>query len=141
MSYSFEKNIIAAQDFEMGFWSYILDSEAENYYELIEYMGDECCYAFRKDMLFSYIFIFYLYSSELFDKSLEFTEEEIEYIEDNMGLFSPDESVPYNENKKLYKQLHEKVKPYYDEFISDLEENYKTLTFKDGTVIANIILS
>lgn len=141
MSYSFEKNIVAAPDFEMGIWGYTLDEDAENYDELLEKLDDEYCYAFRKDFLFSYIFIFYLYADDLFEETLEFTEEEAEYIEDNMGLFSPDESIPYEDNKKLYKQLQEKFEPYYDKFISDLVENYTTVTLEDGTTIANIILA
>lgn len=141
MSYSFEKNIVAAPDFEMGIWGYTLDEDAENYDELLEKLDDEYCYAFRKDLLFSYIFIFYLYADDLFEETLEFTEEEAEYIEDNMGLFSPDESIPYEDNKKLYKQLQEKFEPYYDKFISDLVENYTTVTLEDGTTIANIILA
>lgn len=140
MSYSFEKNIVAAPDFEMGIWGYTLDEDAENYDELLEKLDDEYCYAFRKDLLFSYIFIFYLYADDLFEETLEFTEEEAEYIEDNMGLFSPDESIPYEDNKKLYKQLQEKFEPYYDKFISDLVENYTTVTLEDGTTIANIVL-
>ena len=139
MSYSFEKNIVAVPDFEMGIWIYTLDEDAENYDEIVEQMDDEFCLAFRKNLLFSYIFLFYLYSDELFDEPLIFTEEEADYIEDNMGLFSPDESIPYEDNKKLYKQLQEKFEPYYDKFISDLVENYTTFTFEDGTTIANIV--
>lgn len=137
----FDDIAYALPDYESGFWMYCVDEDKEKAYAKIqEKLGNKVSfyYIFKKDVLFSYVYLFYYIGDMIFKEGLpfEFTEEEADYLDEYSGLFSPDESVPRQANEKLYNQLVNKLSSSYDKLMKETIENYPCLRLKDGSIIA-----
>ena len=90
---------------------------------------------FSRNVLFSYIYKIYPYHDLYYEKIIQFSDEETEFLDEMASLFNPDESIPHNTNQKCYKKIDSKVKPYFDQIMEKYTNRYYSITLDDGSII------
>ena len=124
---------------ETGVWGYMVDPGHKNFDAIRQTLKadpeEEFFAIFSKNVLFSYIYEIYPYHDLYYDKIIQFSDEETEFLDEMASLFNPDESTPRETNQKLYKKIDSKVKPYFDQIIEKYMNRYYSLTLNDGSII------
>lgn len=88
-----------------------------------------------KNVLFSYLYEIYPYHDLYYEKVIQFSNEEKEFLDKMASLFNPDESIPRETNQKCYKTIDSKVKPYFDQIMEKYMNRYYHLILNDGSII------
>lgn len=124
---------------ETGVWGYMVDPVHKNFDAIRQTLKadpeEEFFAIFSKNVLFSYIYEIYPYHDLYYDKIIQFSDEETEFLDEMTSLFNPDESTPYETNQKCYKKIDSKVKPYFDQIMEKYMNRYYSLTLNDGNII------
>lgn len=124
---------------ETGVWGYMVNpahKDFEAIQKALKTDPEEKFFAiYSKDVLFSYIYEIYPYHDLHYEKIIQFSDEEKEFLDEMTSLFNPDESIPYNTNQKLYKKIDSKVKPYFDQLMEKYMNRYYHLVLDDGSII------
>ena len=90
---------------------------------------------YSKDVLFSYIYEIYPCHDLYYEKIIQFSDEETDFLDEMASLFDPDESTPRKTNQKCYKMIDSKVKPYFDQIMEKYMNHYYSITLDDGSII------
>lgn len=124
---------------ETGVWGYMVNPDHKDFdaiQQALKADPEEDLFAiFSKNVLFSYIYEIYPYHDLYYEKIIQFSDEETEFLDEMASLFNPDESTPYNTNQKLYKKIDSKVKPYFDQIMEKYMNRYCHLILDDGSII------
>lgn len=124
---------------ETGVWRYIVNPNHKDFDAIQKTLKadpeEEFFAIYSKDVLFSYIYEIYPYHDLYYDKIIQFSDEEKEFLDEMASLFNPDESTPRETNQKLYKKIDSKVKPYFDQIIEKYMNRYYHLILNDGSII------
>lgn len=124
---------------ETGIWGYMVDPDHKDLdaiQKTLKADPEEKFFAiYSKDVLFSYIYEIYPYHDLHYEKIIQFSDEEKEFLDEMASLFNPDESIPYNTNQKLYKKIDSKVKPYFDQIMEKYMNHYYSITLDDESII------
>ena len=124
---------------ETGVWGYMVNPDHKDFEAIQKALKadpeEEFFAIYSKDVLFSYIYEIYPYHDLYYDKIIQFSDEETEFLDEMAALFNPDESTPYNANQKLYKTIDSKVKPYFDQIMEKYMNRYYSITLDDGSII------
>lgn len=124
---------------ETGVWGYMVDPDHKDFEAIQKALKadpDEEFFAiYSKDVLFSYIYEIYPYHDLYYEKTITFSDEEEEFLDDMASLFNPDESIPRKTNQKCYKMIDSKVKPYFDQIMEKCMNRYYHLILDDGSII------
>ena len=124
---------------ETGGWGYMIDPDHKDFYAIRQALkadpDEEYFFIYSKNVLFSYVYEIYPYHDLYYDKIIQFSDEETEFLDEMASLFNPDESTPYETNQKCYKKIDSKVKPYFDQIMEKYMNRYYSLTLNDGSII------
>ena len=124
---------------ETGVWGYMVDPDHKDFEAIQKTLKadpeEEFFAIYSKNVLFSYIYEIYPYHDLYYEKVIQFSDEETDFLDEMASLFDPDESTPYNANQKLYKKIDSKVKPYFDQIMEKYMNRYHYLVLDDGSVI------
>ena len=124
---------------ETGVWGYMVNPDHKDFdaiQKALKADPEEKFFAiYSKDVLFSYIYEIYPYHDLHYEKIIQFSDEEKEFLDEMASLFNPDELIPYNTNQKLYKKIDSKVKPYFDQLMEKYMNRYYHLVLDDGSII------
>lgn len=126
---------------ETGVWGYMVNSDHKDFEAIQKALKadpeEEFFAIYSKDVLFSYIYEIYPYHDLYYEKVIQFSDEETEFLDEMASLFNPDESIPRETNQKLYKTIDSKVKPYFDQIMEKHMNRYYYLVLEDGSIIVN----
>ncbi len=124
---------------ETGVWGYMVNSDHKDFEAIQKALKanpeEEFFAIYSKDVLFSYIYEIYPYHDLYYEKVIQFTDEETDFLDEMAGLFNPDESIPYKANQKCYKLIDNKVKPYFDQIMEKYMTRYYHLILNNGSII------
>jgi hypothetical protein len=124
---------------ETGVWGYMVDPDHKNFDAIQKALKanpeEDLFPIYSKDALFSYIYEIYPCHDLYYEKVIQFSNDETEFLDEMASLFDPDESTPYNTNQKLYKKIDNKVKPYFDQIMEKYMNRYHHLILDDGSII------
>ena len=124
---------------ETGVWGYMVDPDHKDLDAIQKTLKadpeEEFFATYSKDVLFSYIYEIYPYHDLYYEKVIQFSDEETEFLDEMASLFNPDESTPYETNQKCYKMIDSKVKPYFDQLMEKYMNRYYSITLDDGSII------
>lgn len=124
---------------ETGVWGYMVDPDHKDFEAIQKTLKadpeEEFFAIYSKDVLFSYIYEIYPYHDLYYDKIIQFSDEETEFLDKMASLFNPDESIPRNANPKHYKMIDSKVKPYFNQIMEKHMNRYHHLILDDGSII------
>lgn len=124
---------------ETGVWGYMVNPDHKNFEAIQKALKanpeEEFFAIYSKNVLFSYIYEIYPYHDLYYEKIIQFSDEEKEFLDEMASLFDPEESTPYNTNQKLYKKIDNKVKPYFDQIMEKYMNRYYYLTLNDESII------
>lgn len=124
---------------ETDVWGYMVNPDHKDFdaiQKALKADPDEEFFAiYSKNVLFSYIYEIYPYHDLHYEKVIQFSDEETEFLDEMASLFNPDESTPYETNQKCYKKIDSKVKPYFDQIMEKYMNRYYSLTLNDGSII------
>lgn len=124
---------------ETGIWGYMIDPDHKDFYAIRQALkadpDEEYFFIYSKNVLFSYVYEIYPYHDLYYDKIIQFSDEETEFLDEMASLFNPDESIPRETNQKCYKKIDSKVKPYFDQIMEKYMNRYYSLTLNDGSII------
>ena len=124
---------------ETGVWGYMINPDHKDFEAIQKALKadpeEEFFAIFSKNVLFSYIYEIYPYHDLYYEKIIQFSDEEREFLDEMASLFNPDESIPRETNQKLYKKIDSKVKPYFDQIMKKYMNRYYSLTLNDGSII------
>ena len=109
-------------------WGYIVNPDHKDFDAIRQALkanpDEEYFFIYSKNVLFSYIYEIYPYHELYYDKTITFSDEKKEFLDNMAGLFNPDESVPRETNQKCYKKIESKVKPYFDQIMEKYINNH-----------------
>lgn len=124
---------------ETGVWGYMVNPDHKDFDAIQKALKadpeEEFFAIFSKNVLFSYIYEIYPYHDLYYEKVIQFSNKETEFLDEMASLFNPDESTPYNANQKLYKKIDSKGKPYFDQIMEKYMNRYYSITLDDGSII------
>lgn len=124
---------------ETGVWGYMVNPDHKDFDAIRQALKadpeEEFFAIYSKNVLFSYIYEIYPYHDLHYEKVIQFSDEETEFLDEMASLFNPDESTPYNTNQKLYKTIDSKVKPYFDQIMEKYMNHYYSITLDDESII------
>lgn len=124
---------------ETGVWGYMVNPDHKDFESIQKALKadpEEGFFAiYSKDVLFSYIYEIYPYHDLYYEKIIQFSDEEKDFLDEIASLFNPDESTPYETNQKCYKKIDSKVKPYFDQIMEKYRNRYYSITLDDGSII------
>lgn len=124
---------------ETGVWGYIVNPDHKDFEAIRQALKadpEEDLFAiYSKNVLFSYIYEIYPYHDLYYEKIIQFSDEETDFLDEMASLFNPDESIPRETNQKLYKKIDNKVKPYFDQLMEKYMNRYCHLILDDGSII------
>lgn len=124
---------------ETGVWGYMVDPDHKDFEAIQQALKadpeEEFFAIYSNDVLFSYIYEIYPYHDLYYEKVIQFSDEETEFLDNMTSLFDPDESIPRETNQKLYKKIDSKVKPYFDQIMEEYMNRYYHLVLDDGSII------
>ena len=75
------------------------------------------------------------YHDLYYEKIIQFSDEEKDFLDEMASLFDPEESTPRETNQKCYKKIDSKVKPYFDQIMEKYMNRYYSITLNDGSII------
>lgn len=124
---------------ETGVWGYIVNPDHKDFDAIQQALKagpeEDLFPIYSKNVLFSYIYEIYSCHDLYYEKIIQFSDEETNFLDEMASLFDPDESTPRETNQKLYKKIDSKVKPYFDQIIEKYMNRYYSLTLDDGSII------
>ena len=124
---------------ETGVWGYMVNPDHKDFEAIQKALktdpNEEYFFIYSKNVLFSYIYEIYPYHELYYDKTITFSDEEKEFLDNMAGLFNPNETTPYETNQKYYKMIDSKVKPYFDQIMKKYMNRYHHLILDDGSII------
>lgn len=124
---------------ETGVWGYMVNPDHKDFNAIQKALKadpeEEFFAIYSKNVLFSYIYEIYPYHDLYYEKVIQFSNEEKEFLNKMTSLFDPDESVPRETNQKCYKKIDSKVKPYFDQIMEKYITRYYSITLDDGSII------
>ena len=124
---------------ETGVWSYIVNPDHKDFEAIQKALKadpeEEFFAIYSKNVLFSYVYEIYPYHDLHYEKVIQFSDEETEFLDEMASLFNPDESIPHETNQKCYKTIDSKVKPYFDQIMEKYINRYYSLVLDDGSII------
>lgn len=124
---------------ETGVWGYMVNPDHKDFDAIRQALNadpdEEYFFIYSKNVLFSYIYEIYPYHDIYYEKVIQFSDKETEFLDEMASLFNPDESTPRETNQKCYKMIDSKVKPYFDQIMEKYMNRYYSLTLNDGSII------
>lgn len=124
---------------ETGIWGYIVNPDHKDFDAIRQALKtdpeEDLFPIYSKNVLFSYIYEIYPCHDLYYEKVIQFSDEETDFLDEMASLFDPDESTPRETNQKLYKKIDSKVKPYFDQIMERYTNRYYSLTLDDGSII------
>ena len=124
---------------ETGVWGYMIDPDHKDFYAIRQALkadpNEEYFFIYSKNVLFSYVYEIYPYHDLHYEKIIQFSDEETEFLDEMASLFNPNESIPHETNQKCYKTIDSKVKPYFDQIMEKYINRYYSLVLDDGSII------
>lgn len=124
---------------ETGVWGYMVNPDHKDFEAIQKALKadpeEEFFTIYSKNVLFSYIYEIYPYHELYYEKVIQFSNEEREFLDEMASLFNPDESTPYETNQKCHKKIDSKVKPYFDQIMEKYRNRYYSITLDDGSII------
>lgn len=124
---------------ETGVWGYMVNPDHKDFDAIQKALkadpDEEYFFIYSKNVLFSYIYEIYPYHDLYYEKVIQFSDDEKEFLDEIASLFNPDESIPRETNQKLYKTIDSKVKPYFDQIMEKHMNRYHHLILDDESII------
>lgn len=124
---------------ETGVWGYMVNPDHKDFDTIQKALkadpDEEYFFIYSKNVLFSYIYEIYPYHDLYYEKVIQFSNDEKEFLDEMASLFNPDESIPRETNQKLYKTIDSKVKPYFDQIMEKHMNRYHHLILDDESII------
>lgn len=124
---------------ETGVWGYMVNPDHKDFDAIQKALKadpeEEFFATYSKNVLFSYIYEIYPYHDLYYEKVIQFSDDEKEFLDEMASLFNPDESIPRETNQKLYKTIDSKVKPYFDQIMEKHMNRYHHLILDDESII------
>ena len=124
---------------ETGVWGYMVNPDHKDFDTIQKALkadpDKEYFFIYSKNVLFSYIYEIYPYHDLYYEKVIQFSDDEKEFLDEMASLFNPDESIPRETNQKLYKTIDSKVKPYFDQIMEKHINRYHHLILDDESII------
>lgn len=124
---------------ETGVWGYMVNPDHKDFEAIQKALKadpeEEFFAIYSIDVLFSYIYEIYPYHDLYYEKVIQFSDDEKEFLDEIASLFNPDESIPRETNQKLYKTIDSKVKPYFDQIMEKHMNRYHHLILDDESII------
>lgn len=124
---------------ETGVWGYMVNPDHKDFEAIRQTLKanpeEEFFAIYSKNVLFSYIYEIYPYHELYYEKIIQFSDEEKNFLDEMASLFDPEESIPRETNQKCYKKIDSKVKPYFDQIMEKYMNRYYSLTLDDGSII------
>lgn len=124
---------------ETGVWGYMVNPDHKDFEAIQKALkadpDEEYFFIYSKNVLFSYIYEIYPYHDLYYEKVIQFSDDEKEFLDEIASLFNPDESIPRETNQKLYKTIDSKVKPYFDQIMEKHMNRYHHLILDDESII------
>lgn len=124
---------------ETGVWGYMVNPDHKDFDAIQKALkadpDEEYFFIYSKNVLFSYIYEIYPYHDLYYEKVIQFSDDEKEFLDEIASLFNPDESIPRETNQKLYKTIDSKVKPYFDQIMKKHMNRYHHLILDDESII------
>lgn len=124
---------------ETGVWGYMVDPDHKDFEAIQKALNanpeEDLFPIYSKDVLFSYIYEIYPCHDLYYEKIIQFSDEETDFLDEMASLFDPDESTPRKTNQKCYKKIDSKVKPYFDQIMERYTNCYHYITLDDGSII------
>lgn len=124
---------------ETGVWGYMINPDHKDFNAIQKALKadpeEEFFAIYSKNVLFSYIYEIYPYHDLYYEKIIQFSDEEKEFLDEMASFFDPDESIPRETNQKCYKKIDSKVKPYFDQIMEKYMNRYYSITLDDGSII------
>lgn len=124
---------------ETGVWGYMVNPDHKDFDAIQKALkadpDEEYFFIYSKNVLFSYIYEIYPYHDLYYEKVIQLSDDEKEFLDEMASLFNPDESIPRETNQKLYKTIDSKVKPYFDQIMEKHMNRYHHLILDDESII------
>lgn len=124
---------------EKGVWGYMVNPDHKDFEAIQKALKadpeEDLFPIYSKNVLFSYIYEIYPCHDLYYDKVIQFSDEETDFLDEMASLFDPDESIPRKTNQKCYKKIDSKVKPYFDQIMERYTNRYYSLVLDDGSII------
>lgn len=124
---------------ETGVWGYMVNPDHKDFDAIQKALkadpDEEYFFIYSKNVLFSYIYEIYPYHDLYYEKVIQFSDDEKEFLDEIASLFNPDQSIPRETNQKLYKTIDSKVKPYFDQIMEKHMNRYHHLILDDESII------
>jgi hypothetical protein len=124
---------------ETGVWGYMVNPDHKDFDAIQKALkadpDEEYFFIYSKNVLFSYIYEIYPYHDLYYEKVIQFSNDEKEFLDETASLFNPDESIPRETNQKLYKTIDSKIKPYFDQIMEKHMNRYHHLILDDESII------
>ena len=124
---------------ETGVWGYMVNPDHKDFDAIQKALkadpDEEYFFIYSKNVLFSYIYEIYTYHDLYYEKVIQFSDDEKEFLDEMASLFNPDESIPRETNQKLYKTIDSKIKPYFDQIMEKHMNRYHHLILDDESII------
>ena len=124
---------------ETGVWGYMVNPDHKDFEAIRQTLKanpeEEFCAIYSKNVLFSYIYEIYPYHDLYYEKIIQFSDEEKDFLDEMASLFDPEKATPRETNQKCYKKIDSKVKPYFDQIMEKYMNRYYSITLNDGSII------